>query len=57
MESWDEMILASEDLKQSEGFQYDLVDVSKQALQTLFEIYFLEFKNWTMAAKNLNNSL
>lgn len=57
MEAWDEMLLAADDLKDNECYRYDLIDVSKQAIQTLFDIYVLEFENATMYDKNLAKSM
>ncbi|XP_044735480.1 alpha-N-acetylglucosaminidase-like [Chrysoperla carnea] len=48
-EAWDEFVNAADTLSESEAFQYDIVDFSRQALQILADEYYNEliraFKN------------
>lgn len=51
--AWDKLIKASADLKKSEGFQYDLVDVTRQALANYGDVlqrkFAADYKNKDLA--------
>lgn len=40
IKSWDRLIKSADNLKDNEGFKHDLVDVTRQVLQILGDIYY-----------------